>query len=58
MMYTMTFVQKQEDCGVFAIAFAASFAFGKNLEELQIDQEKLRSHLVYCLEQKCFEEFP
>ena len=57
----MTFVQKQEgfkDCGVFAIAFATSLAFGKNPEELQFDQEKLRSHLIYCLEQKCFEEFP
>ena len=61
MIYTMTFVQKQEgfkDCGVFAIAFATSLAFGKNPEELQFDQEKLRSHLIYCLEQKCFEEFP
>ena len=44
-------VQKQEgivDCGPFAIAFATSLAFGKEICEFQ--QDKLRSHLKICFE--------
>ena len=52
-------VQKQEglvDCGPFAIAFATSLAFGKEICEFQ--QDKLRSHLKICFERKFIETFP
>ena len=57
-------VQKQHginDCGLFAIAFATYLAFGndpKALETHQFKQTNLRSHLISCLEQKHFTQFP
>lgn len=52
-------VQKQvglTDCGPFATAFATSLAFGQEIFEFQ--QDKLRSHLNVCFEQKYIETFP
>jgi Ulp1 protease family, C-terminal catalytic domain len=36
------------DCGVFAIAFAVSLAFGENPSQLVYDPAKLRNHLKFC----------
>ena len=52
-------VQKQEgvvDCGLFAIAFATSLAFGQ--DKFKFLQEKLRSHLADCFEHKYMVTFP
>ena len=52
-------VQKQvglTNCGLFAIAFATSLAFGQEIYEFQQDQ--LRSHLKVCFEQKYIGIFP
>ncbi len=51
-------VQQQSggsDCGIFAIAFAVHLLRGDNIEDIDFDQEKMRSHLNSCfLKEKCF----
>ena len=37
------------DCGVYAIAFATSLAYGGNPEKESYDEKKIRPHLVECL---------
>ena len=44
------------DCGLFAVAFATSLAFGQDVFEFQ--QDKLRSHLKVCFEEKYIRMFP
>ena len=54
-------VQQQEngvDCGVFAIAFATSLAFGSDPSKIFFDPEQLRPHLISCLEKGFVDEFP
>ena len=46
------------DCGVFAIAFATSFALGKPPGQFHFDQQKMRQHLFNCLELRKIERFP
>ena len=49
--------QKQKgskDCGVFAIAFATTIAFGHNPTKQVFRQELMRAHLVHCLNIKQF----
>lgn len=48
------------DCGVFAIANLTEFCISDDIKEqpIQYDIEKMRSHLIKCLEDKKFEEFP
>ena len=48
--------QKQNggsDCGVFAIAFATSFAINHKVD-MKFDQARMRAHLVSCLEKRVF----
>ena len=52
-------VQRQvelTDYGLFAVAFATSLAFGQDVFEFQ--QDKLRSHLKVCFEEKYMRMFP
>lgn len=48
------------DCGVFAIANLTDFCFSEDIKDQPIpfDIEKMRSHLIKCLEDKKFEKFP
>jgi len=53
--------QKQKggsDCGVYAIAFATAAASGINPSKLKLKQESMRAHLVRCLNEECFTQFP
>ena len=54
-------VQMQEghiECGLFAIVFAVTLAFGDNPEACKFDQTKTRSHLHTCFEEYCISKFP
>ena len=54
-------VQQQKnsvDCGLFAIAFATSLAFGDDPRDITYDEDVLRSHLVNCLTEKNMSKFP
>ncbi len=46
------------DCGVFAIAFAVSLAFGENPSKLVYDPAKLRNHLKICFSSHTLKPFP
>jgi hypothetical protein len=47
-----------EDCGVFAIAFAVSLAFGECPSDRYYLQSSLRSHLLHCLKKRIMTPFP
>ena len=54
-------IQKQQgvtDCGIFAIAFAVSLAYGNCSPPPIFQQDKLRSHLIACMEAQHFTVFP
>ena len=51
-------VQQQRDCGLFVIATALHIAAGNDIEEVSIDQTKMRSHLVKCFQMKVLSPFP
>ena len=54
-------VQRQvggSDCGVFSIAFAVALCFGLNPAKLIFNQEKMREHLLYCILEQKFNNFP
>ena len=46
------------DCGVYAIAFATSLAYGSNPEKENYDKKKIRPHLVECLKIGKLTPFP
>lgn len=46
------------DCGLYAIAFATSIAFGDNPGSCLFDTQKMRRHLYHCLEAGKLEPFP
>ena len=46
------------DCGLFAIAFAVSICLGTNPSKFVYDQRKMRPHLIECLENQKFCNFP
>lgn len=46
------------DCGLFAIAFAVALCFGMNPSKAIFAQEKMRAHLIECLENQKFSNFP
>ena len=53
--------QKQaggRDCGVFAIAFATSMAFGLDISTSAFHQEKMRLHLARCFTENKLTVFP
>ena len=54
-------VQRQEggsDCGLFAIAYTVSVAFGELPQSVQFLQAEMRAHLVSLLEKEMFSPFP
>ena len=54
-------MQQQEgtvDCGLFAIANAIEVCQGNNPEHVKFDQEKMRSHLLECLNNEQLTVFP
>ena len=46
------------DCGLFAIAFAVALSFGLNPAKLIFEQHKMRAHLISCISQDHFTNFP
>ena len=53
--------QKQvgvKDCGLFAIAFATSIAFGQNPARRKFRQQSMRAHLINCFENNKIIPFP
>ena len=46
------------DCGLFAIAFAVALCFGLNPSKLIFEQSKMRDHLLHCLKENEFTNFP
>jgi len=46
------------DCGLFSIAFATALVFGKQPEHFLFDQQKMRAHLIECLERQELSMFP
>lgn len=46
------------DCGLFAIAFATSIAFGDDPSTRRYSQETMRGHLLTCFQSHHFELFP
>ena len=54
-------VQSQKggsDCGLFALAFAATLCVGENPAQVNYIQHKLRNHLFDCLENRTIRNFP
>lgn len=61
MTYIVKTCQRQSngyDCGVFAIAFAASLANGEDLTTRLYDPKNLRSHLIECFSSEKLSQFP
>ena len=46
------------DCGVFSVANATTIAFGLNPAKQTLQQDRMRAHLVSCLQKKEFSLFP
>ena len=46
------------DCGVFAVAFALHALLGDKIETIEFDQSKMRLHLLDCLKKKKLTRFP
>ena len=60
-VYIHTYIQNQvggSDCGLFAIAFAVSICLGMNPSKFIYDQENMRRHLIECIENQKFSNFP
>ena len=47
-----------KDCSVYAIAFTAAIAFGKNPGRLNFKQDEMRSHPVACFNKSSLLLFP
>ena len=47
-----------EDCGIYAIAYCTSLAFGYDLCKQRLVQEKMRHHLVTCFRNNKLTVFP
>lgn len=48
----------QDDCGLFAIAFATAVVYGKQPGGVSFNQPKMRDHLYKCFESKQITMFP
>ena len=46
------------DCGLFAIAFATALVYGNQPGHFIFHQEKMRAHLIQCLQQQEMSLFP
>ena len=54
-------VQRQNgasDCGLFALAFAVALCNGQYPHEYKYNQDRMRHHLIECLEKQCMTPFP
>ena len=54
-------VQRQvggTECGLFAIAFAVALCLGLNPAKLIFEQSKMRTHLISCILEQTFTNFP
>ena len=47
-----------KDCGVYAIAFATTIAFGKNPGRQNLKQDETRAYLVVCFNKHSVSIFP
>ena len=47
-----------DDCGLFALAFAAAVCAGQNPSKVNFIQHRFRDHLIHCLEKGLPECFP
>ena len=47
-----------KDCGLFVIGNATALCFGQNPAVIVFDQDKMRSHLLECLDKGTFSLFP
>ena len=48
----------EEDCGLFAIAYATAIAFDQNAAKKRFNQESMWTHLAACLQQNKITPFP
>ena len=60
---TLTFADIQmqvggSDCGAFVLAFATAICYGHSPGEFHFDQQRMRAHLIECLETMQFMMFP
>ena len=60
---TLTFADIQmqvggSDCGAFVLAFATAICYGHSPGEFHFDQQRMRAHLIECLEMMQFMMFP
>ena len=46
------------DCGIFCIAYATDLLYGEDPAKIHYDQEKMRPHLIKCLEDNSLTPFP
>ena len=46
------------DCGLFAVAFATALVHGEQSGRFQFDQNKMRQHLLKCLQEGEMTPFP
>ena len=46
------------DCGLFAIAFATDLLYGNLPSNVSYEHEKMRQHVLICLQQDSFTLFP
>ena len=54
-------VQQQQgtvDCGLFAVAYAVSFANGKDPAKVKFDQPSMRAFFAECIKKRHLDEFP
>ena len=55
-------MQKQtigsNNCGVFAVAVCVAILLKKDPSHIVFDEDKMRSHLCSCFEEKCMSSFP
>ena len=48
----------ENDCGIYALAFATSLAFGMDPASQVYDQDRVRRRLANCFEANKFFQFP
>lgn len=46
------------DCGIFALAFATAICYGHSPGKFQFDRQRMRNHLINCLEEQECTMFP
>ena len=54
----VTCQEENNDCGVFAIAYATCMLYGLNPSLLKFKQQDMRLHLIQCLKNETLVPFP